>query len=525
MLFLGLSPGCAPGEDTPSAPSLSAPGARDDLRRALLTGACTVGTTQVQVQVLDGETLVVGFRPADQMVVLNAATAGGAPCEFAPTRGLRVTAAGTDTAVGRTVLLDYGDGLFLRSTTSTPRILIDFTLPGGANSPDALRVQGTPAADRFRFGAGTTATGPALNLNAGSGTGLDSLPDVAFKSVESVVVLGADGNDVLEGTGNLGTGAACPVPLEIHGGPGNDVINGGAGADVIVGGEGNDTMDGLGGDDVFRMGASPDGDDVINVTGTNVGRDTVDYGNRTGNLTITLDGTTASGEGGESDRISDRIITVIGGAGNDTFTIGAMSTVAHRIFGGPGNDALTGGLALDVFDGGEGADACFGPRTFMSYATRTAPVTVTLCDPAAGSCAGSANDGEDGEGDNVQCAHVIGGLGGDSLTGDARANQLRGGEGDDTLTGGLGNDALFGEEGNDALYGGAGDDTLMGGAGNDELHGGDHNDVLAGEDGLDAFFCDGANVSGGAAGASPGEADFTVDLHTPEPETTEGCEH
>jgi len=56
-----------------------------------------------------------------------------------------------------------------------------------------------------------------------------------------------------------------------------------------------------------------------------------------------------------------------------------------------------------------------------------------------------------------------------SLTGNANANTLNGGEGDDFLFGLAGNDRLNGGAGNDLLGGGLGADTLSGGAGNDRF--------------------------------------------------------
>ena len=53
------------------------------------------------------------------------------------------------------------------------------------------------------------------------------------------------------------------------------------------------------------------------------------------------------------------------------------------------------------------------------------------------------------------------------VTGDARANTLRGGVGTDTLVGGGDNDRLDGGAGADKLQGGAGVDNVSGGLGND----------------------------------------------------------
>jgi Ca2+-binding RTX toxin-like protein len=53
--------------------------------------------------------------------------------------------------------------------------------------------------------------------------------------------------------------------------------------------------------------------------------------------------------------------------------------------------------------------------------------------------------------------------------------------GNDTLLGGDGNDVLLGQRGNDSLDGGAGNDYLEGNEGNDSIHGGAGNDILIGD--------------------------------------------
>jgi hypothetical protein len=72
-----------------------------------------------------------------------------------------------------------------------------------------------------------------------------------------------------------------------------------------------------------------------------------------------------------------------------------------------------------------------------------------------------------------------------ALTGDGRANWLRGGAGDERLAGRNGNDVLLGRGGSDLLMGGAGDDRGMAGAGIDHLYGGSGRDLLFGGAGKD----------------------------------------
>jgi uncharacterized delta-60 repeat protein len=99
-------------------------------------------------------------------------------------------------------------------------------------------------------------------------------------------------------------------------------------------------------------------------------------------------------------------IVAHGLGGNDKITVSSKVTKPADLFGGPGNDVLTGGA---------GDDRLFGE-----------------------------------EGD-------------DSLNGGKGNNLLVGADGNDKLTGGTGRDVLFGGAGLDKLSGGAGDDLLIGG--------------------------------------------------------------
>jgi Ca2+-binding RTX toxin-like protein len=193
---------------------------------------------------------------------------------------------------------------------------------------------------------------------------------------------------------------------------------------------------------------------------------------------------------------------------------------ALRIEGGDGDDTLySGGNRNAVQDGGPGADYMSGEGATIDYSGRTNPLTVTTGD-------GLANDGEAGEGDNVDDVYsvlcgegndtvtvnssfmfVSGGAGNDELTdfGEAATelvggpgrdflktialqdSRLRGGDGDDTLIGGNGSQRFEGGGGNDLLRGGPGTDSMFGGAGADELIGGQAKDHLRGGRGNDTL--------------------------------------
>ncbi|HEY0706101.1 MAG TPA: calcium-binding protein [Polyangia bacterium] len=364
-----------------------------ELTAPLLAGACTLTATNMAVAVADGESALLTLRTSDNKITLNAATAGAAPCEITAVGStITITSSGTTAATGRTVILDYINGLFAKGTMAAPGITVDFDVTtDGAN--DTVKVRGTTGVDSFAFGLGAT-TGYAMNVNAGMTAPNDAFPDVVFKQVEKLIVNSGDGADTLTGAGTFGTTAVYPAVMRLYGGAGNDTITGGSAADHIYGGSNNDTMDGAAGNDTFYMGSTADGTDVINAAGSTPGNDTVSYADRTANLTINVDGTATSGAaGGENDTISDKIVNIIGGSGNDTITVGSMSTVVHNVSGGDGHDSFTGGGSADVFDGQGGDDVCLGAKVSMSYASRSTNITVTVCDPG-GSCTASNNDGD-----------------------------------------------------------------------------------------------------------------------------------
>lgn len=88
---------------------------------------------------------------------------------------------------------------------------------------------------------------------------------------------------------------------------------------------------------------------------------------------------------------------------------------------------------------------------------------------------------------------INGSQGNDTISGEIGDDFLRGGKGNDLISGGVGNDILTGNLGDDTLNGDAGNDFLRGGRGNDVLTGGDGNDILVGDIGSDT-------LTGGAGG-------------------------
>jgi Ca2+-binding RTX toxin-like protein len=171
--------------------------------------------------------------------------------------------------------------------------------------------------------------------------------------VKTINMFGLGGNDMLLQTDRV------TRPGKLDGGAGNDLLQGGRGRNHFVGGGGTNG---------------------------------VSYATRTENLTLTLDGRANDGRAGENDLIGDDISIVMGGEGHDRI-VGRNHKV-QALFGGPGNDSLTGGTGHDMLVGADGDDV---------------------------------------------------------LRGGAGADALLGGAGDDILDGGRGVDSIAGEAGRDTI--------------------------------------------------------------------------
>ena len=173
---------------------------------------------------------------------------------------------------------------------------------------------------------------------------------------------------------------------------------------------------------------------------------------------------TLEGRGGD-DRLH-------GGAGNDTLR------------GGSGDDVLHGFLGNDRLDGGTGRDAAsytrFDPGTYGLMNGRVerfpdgsvSPAGVTV-DLTAGTASGSQ-----GNDTLISIEDVYGSEDDDTITGNAVANLLSGGDGNDRLFGLGGDDVLLLGSGNDLADGGAGDDRIEIGGGGATVRGGGGFDTL-----------------------------------------------
>jgi Ca2+-binding RTX toxin-like protein len=167
-------------------------------------------------------------------------------------------------------------------------------------------------------------------------------------------------------------------------------------------------------------------------------------------------------------------LIVDGGDGNDTINLLAW-TLPATVFGGLGNDILTGGSVGDSLDGGDGNDVITGGGGNDTI------------QGGSGNDNLSGGDGDDFIDGGDDDDSIQGNDGVDLLNGGNGNDTVDGGAGDDMVDGGVGDDSLMGGDGGDVLLGNDGNDTLSGGAGNDSLDGGFGDDLMSGDAGADTI--------------------------------------
>jgi Ca2+-binding RTX toxin-like protein len=349
-----------------------------------------------------------------------------------------------------------------------------------------------------------TAKGAAADLRALKSTGvirLDGVPcgTATVYNTDTIHVLGTSRSNTLMLTGSFAPGltpeADGSSEIEIDIDMGGDVdwlwVFLGAGNDrLVMTGTGIDV--GLDGDeDIYTAPVDTiyidggDGDDIIDAsaytsTPTTGGKLDLYGGPGNDKLTGTVRPNYLYGQDGDDTLYGgDGIDRLYGGPGNDI------------LYGGPGNDRFFAEPTLDgndILRGGTGSD-------MADYGARTNPLNLTLGN-------GAADDGEAGEADDIvnDVEDARGGSGDDVLVGNSRNNTLIGEDGDNEIHGGAGNDILqgdigadilFGDDGNDFLSGSSGNDTLTGGAGSDTIYGHEGDDLIFNADGeADTVFCD-----------------------------------
>jgi Ca2+-binding RTX toxin-like protein len=222
---------------------------------------------------------------------------------------------------------------------------------------------------------------------------------------------------------------------------------------------------------------------------------------------------------------------LFGGDGNDTLTGGSG---ADQLFGQAGNDTLLGKGGADKLFGGDGDDVLTG-GTGDDLAFGQSGKDRMIWNPGDGT---DLNEG----GDGIDTVEVNGGNGAEFFTATVNGSRVRfdrvspgpfsidigtsenlvlnanggndsftstgnlaalikirvdGGAGDDTILGGNGADVLLGGDGNDFIDGNQANDTISLGAGDDvfQWDPGDGSDSVDGQAGIDRMIFNGANTT------------------------------
>jgi Ca2+-binding RTX toxin-like protein len=151
---------------------------------------------------------------------------------------------------------------------------------------------------------------------------------------------------------------------------------------------------------------------------------------------------------------------IFGGAGNDTVT---GSTAGDALWGQAGTDTLNGGDGDDKLVGGTGADSLTGGNgvDIVSYEDAASGVTVNL-----GSMGSNTGDASGDTYSSIEI--VVGSTFADTMTAaSATSATFDGGGGNDTITGSSASDYLYGGTGSDSISGGSGADLMVGQEGDD----------------------------------------------------------
>jgi Ca2+-binding RTX toxin-like protein len=384
------------------------------------------------------------------------------------------------------------------SATDVKNVVLDLATDGAV---DTTTINGTAGNDKIAI---------APNAGAVDVTGLAAAAKIEHsESANDLLnVNGLVGNDTINGS----VGLAALIKLGIDGGAGNDTINGGDGAEVLVGGDGDDVIDGNGGADTGLLGAGNDtfiwdpgdGSDVVE------GQDDADDGADT----LLFNGAGAaesfdvSANGGRVRFFRD--------VGNITMDLNDIEFIDVQALGGndkavvndtSGTDLKRVAFDLEAAIGGGAGD---GAADSVTVNGTNDPDDIQIT--ANGNAVNVNGTPPTVQIDHSEAANdtlTVNGLGGaDTITagpGLAALIQLviNGGTEADVLTGGDGDDRIAGEQQNDAMFGGDGNDTLV-------WNPGDANDLVEGQAGNDTMEFNGsAGAEAFDASAVAGRLRFT----------------
>lgn len=340
------------------------------------------------------------------------------------------------------------------------------TLEGGAGN-DTL--QGGTGGDTYLFDADLVLGTDALSESVNAGT--DTL-DFSLTTSKAVVVnLAQTAAQVVVAANLTITLNAADVFEDIVGGSLNDLLTGNSLSNRLLGREGNDTVSGGAGDDQLVGGLGNDtytfnpatalGIDTLDESAG--GLDTLDFSAAATGVTVDLAQSLSQSVHPNLSLVlaaSTTFENVWGGAGNDRLTGNSLNNALvgnagdDTLEGAAGNDSLTGGTGNDVFrfaanaplgvdtlnEAAGGLDTLdFSSTTSLGVAVNLATTAPQVVNANLSVVLGLATAFE----------NAIGGAGNDQLLGNTLANILDGRAGQDQLTGLAGNDTLVGGTGDD----------------------------------------------------------------------------
>ena len=216
--------------------------------------SCTFSSQTGILKVNMGPTTVATLKrdAAGTISVVNRSCTGPTPTV---TNTKQIKVAGGDGT--QSLSIDLGNGGFAPGSVKEigTSAEIEFSALLGGGTFDSVIILGSSGADAIRLGirgsgGSINVPAPRINLNANESSGIDD--DVIMLGVEKIVVAGNGGPDTVSGEGGAGTGEPIPVPLDLKGDGGADVLTGGTGGDILRGGSGGDTLKGgQGADDLI----------------------------------------------------------------------------------------------------------------------------------------------------------------------------------------------------------------------------------------------------------------------------------
>ncbi|MGR3378675.1 calcium-binding protein [Salipiger abyssi] len=309
------------------------------------------------------------------------------------------------------------------------------TIDGGSGTADTVVYQPEEEIGSYNFDLGRVEYGTmGVVVNLATGVARDT-----FGDTDTLINI-----DHVRGTRFADAITGSAEGNAFWGLQGNDTFNGGAGEDTVHYGE-----------DYLRGGTAGVTVNLFNQTGID------GYGNTDTLISIEHVHATARNDFLTGDNAGNRLFgeegndTLVGHGGRDVLVAGAGNDALR---GGAEHDELVGDAGNDTLDGGEGDD-------LARYRDDPAGISADLL-------TGRVADGYGGTDTLINIEGIHGSDHGDTLSGDAGANEFSGFGGNDLIESRTGADTLLGGDGRDTLRGGGGNDELWGQAGTDTLDGG-----------------------------------------------------